>query len=125
MPRSVRLGVLLIASAIAINVLAKLWQRSITSRTIAEVVLMACLFGGLLFAIAYRRNWARLTFAFVWVIAIVFAIVFVTRPGPLTPVLGAVSIAVAVLQGIGLVLLFTREASAWYHPSKPSSLTSA
>ena len=115
MPRTVRVGVWLIGSALALDVIGTFWLRGFNANAIVQVAILICLFGGLLVAIAYRRNWARLTFAFFFVVALPFSIVAMSRAAASSPTSVALSATLAVLQGVGLVCLFLRESSGWYH----------
>ena len=115
MPRTVAVGVWLIGTALAIDVVGTLLLRGLGLEPIIQVAILICLFGGLLAAIAYRRNWARLTFAFLFVVALPFSIIAMSRAAAFSPTTVALSATLAVLQGIGLICLFLRKSSEWYH----------
>jgi hypothetical protein len=73
------------------------------------------IYGTLLYAIARRRNWARLVFAFLYVVSVLLsaglALHYRTSGATWSPVrLGEIA-----LIGAGLVCLFLPSASAWYH----------
>ena len=113
MPKTVRLGVTLIGVALALDVMEIFGAKGWTLNSLTQVIVLVLLFGGLLFGIARRRNWARLLFALLFVAALPFSLVAMSR-APLSRTL-VLSMCLAALQAAGLLLLFLPTSSAWYH----------
>ena len=83
------------------------------------------IFGCLLYAIGRRRNWARLVFSFLYIVGVFFALTMMGRFRAAGTIAAVFTVGLILVQGAGLVCLFLPSASAWYHPSARSSLTSA
>lgn len=115
MPRTTRISLWLLSIALALDVITVVWYSGVTGYAFARVAVRLCLFGGLLFAIAYRRNWARLTFAFLFVVGVFYIVLQMRITHSYAPFDVAVVVCVAALQVAGLIYLFLPESSAWYH----------
>jgi len=83
------------------------------------------IFGCLLYAIGRRRNWARLVFTFLYIVGVFFALTMMGRFGSAGAIAVVLTVGLIIVQGAGLACLFLPSASAWYHSSGRSSLTSA
>ncbi|HEV7472679.1 MAG TPA: hypothetical protein VGN90_01450 [Pyrinomonadaceae bacterium] len=64
--------------------------------------------------IAARRNWARIIFLVLLVIGLPFAIPTYIVELRTNLLYGSISIVVAILQVIGIVLLFTKDSNQWF-----------
>jgi hypothetical protein len=83
-------------------------------------VATAVIIGGLIWAVAWRHNWARWTLAVLTISSVLFTwdiIRFQLGYGTLLPIATA---AQYVLEGVGLFLLFRPEAGRWYRGSEDS-----
>ena len=85
-------------------------------------------FAAFVYAMARRRNWARLVFAFLYVTGAILSMFFAllnSRLPELAILRGDVvgpQLALLVLIGAGMVCLFLPSAAAWYHgvPQQPN-----
>jgi hypothetical protein len=125
-PVAVRLGISLLLLALILNAAAVLSGAPRMSRLQGTPVSSGGAIAGLLFyaallyAIAQRRNWARLLFAFLVVTGTILAIFFAAlsrRMGEVSPP----GLAFLLLIGAGVVCLFLPSASAWYHGGRNGS----
>jgi hypothetical protein len=108
-PRSVKIAVRCMAVALALGV-AILIGWDVPKITAATVVII----GGLIWAVAWRQNWARWTLAAVTISSLVFTwgiIRFQLSYGTLLPIATAAQL---ILEALGLFLLFRPEAGRWY-----------
>ena len=114
-PSSVRLGIWLIGVGLATDAILTLWPgQPYMSGRIGQAATTILIYGCLLYAIARRRNWARLVFAFLYVISLPLNVLFMLRSH--TTLSGVViTVGLIALQGAGLVFLFVPDAAAWYH----------
>ncbi len=114
-PTSVRLGISLVGVSLAVDAVLTLWpgQPDVPGR-VGQAATTILIYGCLLYAIARRRNWARLVFAFLYVVAMPFAVMMMLRNDANLAGI-AVTICLIALQGAGLVSLFLPTAAAWYH----------
>jgi len=124
-PTTVRIGIWLIGLALLTDLLASLWPRAHTTGGIGQAATTFLIFGCLLYAIGRRRNWARLVFSFLYIVGVFFALTMMGRFRAAGTIAAVFTVCLIVVQGAGLVCLFLPSASAWYHPSARSSLTSA
>ena len=116
MPPTVRYGILLIGVALACDVVGAIWFSGGRADSIAiRVVVIVGIYGGLLYAIARRRNWARLIFACLYAIALPFSVIAMLHFMHAVTRTVMVSVVLTLLQGAGLVCLFLPQAAAWYH----------
>jgi hypothetical protein len=116
MPRTVRFAILLIGSALACDVIgAVVFGPRRADDAALRVVIIVGIYGGLLYGIARRRNWARLIFASLFAVALPFSVLAMTQYARNAPRSIAVSVVLTFLQGTGLVCLFLPSAAAWYH----------
>jgi hypothetical protein len=123
MPRSVRFGVWLMGIALLwrlATLFSSVWAGPTTATSVGRSVFTLCVYGGLLYAIARRRNWARLTVGALFVIALPFAVIELLRYAGLHQV-NVVSrpiatfVLIGILQGAGVVCLFLPASTRWYH----------
>ncbi len=91
---------------------------------IGQAATVMLIYGSLLYAIARRRNWARLTFTFLYILNVIFSLVMLGRYQRADIATVALTLGWIVLQGGGLACLFFPSATAWYHGPSRSSLTS-
>jgi len=124
-PTTVRIGIWLIALTLLTDLLASLWPRAHMTGGIGQAATTFLIFGCLLYAIGRRRNWARLVFSFLYIVGVFFALTMMGRFRAAGTIAAVFTVGLIVVQGAGLVCLFLPSASAWYHPSARSSLTSA
>jgi hypothetical protein len=110
MPRTVRLALLLLAAPIALGTV----RDALAGRPLWELILGLAIPGLLLYGTATRRNWARLTFASLFVIGLPFAVVVFVRQGPSSSQ-AALAITFICLEAAGMVLLFLPQSAHWYH----------
>jgi hypothetical protein len=68
--------------------------------------------------IAARRNWARIVFLVLLIIGLPLATPTYIVELKTSVLRGSVSIAVAILQLIGMVLLFTKNSNQWFRTRK-------
>src|SRR5438309_6501641 len=115
MPKVVRVAIWILGAALAFDIVGTLRLRSFSSASIGQVAIIILLFGGLLVAIAYRRNWARITFAFLWVASLPFSILAMSRAQQVDAGRVTISIGLTVLQAVGLTCLFMPRSADWYH----------
>lgn len=112
MPIPVRRALWLIATTQALVVIAR-----ISAGATIQAMLITVITAGLLFGIARRYNWARLTFAVVFLGALPFSIVALVRHASVAPIGVALALLMTVLQAIGVAFLLLPQAAAWYHHS--------
>jgi len=124
-PTTVRIGIWLIGLTLLTDLLASLWPRAHMTGGIGQAATTFLIFGCLLYAIGRRRNWARLVFSFLYIVGVFFALTMMGRFRAAGPIAAVCTVGLILVQGAGLVCLFLPSASAWYHPSARSSLTSA
>jgi hypothetical protein len=124
-PTTVRIGIWLIGLTLLTDLLASLWPRPHMTGGIGQAATTFLIFGCLLYAIGRRRNWARLVFSFLYIVGVFFALTMMGRFRAAGTIAAVFTVGLIVVQGAGLVCLFLPSASAWYHPSARSSLTSA
>ena len=108
-PRSVTIAVWCMAVALALGV-AILIGWDVPKITVATAVIIA----GLIWAVAWRQNWARWTLAAVTISSVVFTwgiIRFQLSYGTWLPIATAAQL---ILEAVGLFLLFRPEAGRWY-----------
>jgi hypothetical protein len=115
MPKSARIGIGILALALIGDVAESVGP--IVRVTQAFVVVI--LFGGLLFAIARRRNWARLVFAVCVFGALPFTVTRALRYGAVDPAM-LLPIMLTCLQVAGVVCLLLPASNAWF--KSPSSV---
>ena len=126
-PVAVRLGISLLVLALVLNAAAVLATAPQVSRlqgtpTSSGGAIASLLFyAALVYAIAQRRNWARLVFGFLFITGTVLAIFFAVLNRRLGEV-SAPGLAFLLLIGAGVVCLFLPSAAAWYHGSQRSGL---
>ncbi len=83
------------------------------------------------YAMAQRRNWARLVFAFLYVTGVLLAVFFTfvnPRLGEFANPIGELAgaqVVLLVLVGAGMICLFLRAAADWYHSPQRRSQTRA
>lgn len=68
--------------------------------------------------IAAGRNWARITLLALLVLQLPFTVLGSIAEVRTNPMHGAVSIVIAVLQLLGVVLLFTKNSNLWFRRHK-------
>ena len=124
-PTTVRIGIWLIGLTLLTELLASLWPRAHMKGGIGQAATTFLIFGCLLYAIGRRRNWARLVFGFLYIVGVFFALTMMGRFRAAGTIAAVFTVGLILVQGAGLVCLFLPSASAWYHPSARSSLTSA
>jgi|SRR5712672_2860379 len=119
-PVAVRLGLSLLLLALILNAAAILISARYVSRVDGSTTRSGgaaaslLLYGALLYAMAQRSNWARLIFAFLYVVGAMLSILFAL----LTRWMGegwGPQLASLLLIGAGIVCLFLPSAAAWYH----------
>jgi hypothetical protein len=119
-PVAVRVGLALLLLALILNATALLMSAGHVSRvegspTSSGGAAASLLFyGAFLYAMAQRRNWARLVFAFLFVVGAILSILF-TLLNRLVGEGWGPQVASLFLIGAGLVCLFVPSAAAWYH----------
>ena len=94
------------------------------SAGIGQAATVMLIYGSLLYAIARRRNWARLTFTFLYILNVIFSLVMLGRYQRADIATVVLTLGWIVLQGGGVACLFFPSATAWYHAPNRSSLTS-
>lgn len=113
-PRSVRLALRLLAVPVVIDTVLSVR----TKHPVLQPLLTMLVFGGLWYAIATRRNWGRFGFAGLFLVAVPFTIIRVPSYLRGDPFEVVVSLALTVLEAVGLSLLFLPGATAWYRRSR-------
>ncbi len=78
------------------------------------------LIGFLIFKISAGKNWARITFLFLFVIGVLPVLPFVVGEFSRSAVFGALSVAQIGLQVYALFLLFTQPGSSWFRKGVPA-----
>ena len=124
-PTTVRIGIWLIGLTLLTDLIASLWPQAQMTGGIGQAATTFLIFGCLLYAIGRRRNWARLVFTFLYIVGVFFALALMGRFRSAGAIAVVLTVGLIIVQGAGLVCLFLPSASAWYHPSGRSSLTSA
>jgi len=124
-PITVRVGIWLIGITLLIDLVASLWPRAHMTGGVGQAATTFLIFGCLLYAIGRRRNWARLVFAFLYIVGVFFSLTMMGRFRSAGMIAVVLTMGLIIVQGAGLACLFLPSASAWYHPSGRSSLTSA
>jgi hypothetical protein len=124
-PVTARVGFWLIGLTVVMDLVASLWPRPGMHPHIGQAAFTLAIYGGLLYAMAHRRNWARLTFAFLYIVSLAVSIPMMTKHQSVEVTTAIVAFVLILLQGAGLVCLFLPRAAAWYHLGKGSSVTSA
>jgi hypothetical protein len=71
--------------------------------------------------LAAGRNWARIVFLVLFVIGLPLALPGYIGELKTNPLHGSLSIVVAILQLIGIYLLFTKNSNLWFRTRKGSS----
>ena len=110
-PPTVRRALWLIGVPIAIGAALSARYGGKLPYIILGLVLPGLLLGG----IAFRRNWARLIFAILFVISLPSSVVMSIRQAPISPLHVALWLVLVILEGTGVVLLFLPQSAAWYH----------
>jgi hypothetical protein len=136
-PVAVRIGIALLVLALIVRAAALVafipqtsrFQGTTTSGAGAVVSLL--FYAAFVYAMAQRRNWARVVFAFLYVTAAMLTIFFALANGrlsefanPLGELMGP-QLVLLSLVGVAMVCLFLPSAADWYHRRDRSSLTSA
>ncbi len=124
-PNTVRIGIWLIGLTLLTDLIASLWPRAHMAGGIGLAAPTFLIFGCLLYAIGRRRNWARLVFTFLYIVGVLLALTMMGRFGSAGAMAVVLTVGLIIVQGAELACLFLPSASAWYHPSGRSSLTSA
>jgi hypothetical protein len=123
-PREVTRAVLFIYASFAIGGIRAVFDLSqkLSGASFVFGILLLLVFLGICFffvsKIGAGRNWARIIFLVLFLIGLPFAI-----PGYIQDLRtnlphGSVSIIVAILQSIGVFLLFTRNSNLWFRRRK-------
>ena|SRR6185295_14840778 len=105
----------------AIRTVYDLAHKSSGARFILSLFFALIFFGICFFfvaMIAAGRNWARFVFLILLIIGLPFAILTYMAELRVSLLYGSVSVAVAILQIIGIVLLFTKDSSQWFKSRK-------
>jgi len=123
-PIAVRLGSWLLLVGLLSSLATFLWPKPEMSG-IGAAATSLLIYGTLLYAITQRRNWARLVFAFLYVVGVLLSAGMAWHYRASGATWSPVRLGEIVLIGAGLVCLFLPSASGWYHVSHRSSLTSA
>ena len=124
-PNTVRIGIWLIGLTLLTDLIASLWPRAHMAGGIGQAATTFLIFGCLVYAIGRRRNWARLVFTFLYIVGVLLALTMMGRFGSAGAMAVVLTVGLIIVQGAELACLFLPSASAWYHPSGRSSLTSA
>ena len=134
-PMTVRIGILLLSLALILRTALLLVTLRLSPPEhrmgVAGEAARLLIFGGMVYALARGNNWARIVLAFVYVTGAVLTAFFAfgnRRLGDFANPIGEVTASGALLlllMGAGVMCLFLPSASAWYHASRRSSLTSA
>ena len=109
-PPTVRRALWLIGVPIAIGAALSARYGGKLPYIILGLVLPGLLLGG----IAFRRNWARLIFALLFLISLPSSVVISIRQAPISPLHVALWLVLVILEGTGVVLLFLPQSAAWY-----------
>ena len=110
-PPTVRRALWLIGVPIAIGAALSARYGGKLPYIILGLVLPGLLLGG----IAFRRNWARLIFALLFLISLPSSVVISIRQAPISPLHVALWLVLVILEGTGIVLLFLPQSAAWFH----------
>lgn len=124
-PIAVRVGIWLIGLTLVASLISYLWPRPHMSGGIGQAATVLLIYGCLLYAAARRRNWARLTFTFLYVVSVILSLAMLGRFRPTGAAMIVLTVGWIIVQGAGIACLFSPSATAWYHASERSSLTSA
>ncbi len=124
-PTAVRVGLWLVGLTLLASFVSYLWPRRHMSGGIGQAATLLLIYGSLLYATARRRNWARLTFTFLYIVSAILSLAMLGRFGPADTAAIILTVGWITVQGAGLACLFLPSAAAWYHASDRSSLTSA
>ena len=135
-PAAVRIGIALLLLALILRAAdlvvfilrTSRFEGTTTSAAGAAVSLLG--YTAFVYAMAQRRNWARVVFAFLYVMAAILAMFFALvngRLGEFANPLGdltAPKLLLLLLVGPAMVCLFLPSAADWYHGRHRSSLIS-
>ena len=109
-PLSVRLGLVALTVDLLATTAHDLWR----SRFDAVSLLWFVLWGGLLFLIFRRRNWARMVYAATVVIFLPLALVTLFPYFRSKPFEAGFVLVMTLIEVFGLVCLFRRSSSEWF-----------
>lgn len=101
----------------AVRTVYDLAHKSSGVRFALSLFFMVIFFGICFFFVAMvasRKNWARFVFLILLIIGLPFAIPIYLAELRVNLLYGLVSIAVAILQIVGIVLLFTKTSNQWF-----------
>jgi hypothetical protein len=105
----------------AIRSVFDLWHKLSGAAFVLSLVFLLMFFGICFFfvaMIAAGKNWARIVFLILLIIGLPFAIpTYLTELRTSIPY-GSISVVVAILQVIGIVLVFTRNSNEWFKTRK-------
>lgn len=124
-PTPVRVGIWLIGLTLVAALISYLRPSREMSGGISKAATVFVIYGSLLYATARRRNWARLTFAFLYIVGALLSLAMLARFGPADATAIVVTVGWILVQGVGVACLFSRSASAWYHAPGRSGLNGA
>ena len=123
-PGAVTRAVQLISASFAIGGIRAVFDlaQKVSGATFLLAILLLIVFLGICFfflsKIATGKNWARITFLVLLVIGLPLAIPGYIGELRTNLVHGSLSIIVAILQLIGICLLFTRNSNRWFKKRK-------
>lgn len=120
-PRPVKLAVILFAAALVVGLLDFALQRAGVTTVQSEALSspLSVLFNlvitvGFLSLIMNRQNWARIIFAILIVLGLVFTVPIVLDEIGADPVGAMFSLLQLALQSVALVFLFRAESNRWF-----------
>ena len=123
-PPQVAAAVLLLVSSLVVGGIRAVFDLTGKVSGAAFVVALLILVGflGVFFFFVNKsaagRNWARITLLVLLVLQLPFAVLSSIAEVRTNPMHGAVSIVIAVLQLLGVVLLFTKNSNLWFRRIK-------
>src|SRR5207247_5246124 len=122
-PIAVQLGVSLLLVGLLSSIAGFLWPKPEMSG-IGAAATSLLIYGTLFFAITRRRNWARLLFAFLYVVGVLLSLCMALHYRTVGASWSPIRLGQVAVIGAGLVCVFLPSATACFHTSEPISLTS-
>jgi hypothetical protein len=119
-PHKVTLAVRLLYSTLGLGIVRSIWEFPIQAQqSSAGFVLFVIVFtfvfvGFFVFMIDQGKNWARITFLVLFVIGVPLSIYPLLQSLAYAPVSGVMGLAQVVLQTLGIIFLFQKDASVWF-----------
>lgn len=123
-PKEVGAATLLLSASLVIGGIRAVFDltQKVSGVSFFVAVAILLVFLGVFFffvnRVAAGRHWARVTFLVLLIVQLPFAVMGSIAEVRANPMHGLISIVIAILQVLGIVLLFTKNSNLWFRRNK-------